>query len=332
MLLSFIAVVAGLALLIWSADRFVDGAAAVAQLLGISTLIIGIIVVGFGTSAPEIGVSIVAVLEGTPGIAIGNALGSNIANIGLILGVTAILVAIPVQQRLLRTEFPLLIIATLAMSWCLYDLRLGYAEGGMLIMLLVFMLYYLVRRHRRYAGEAVLADNESPEANDDSTESEGLTRLQACLWILGGLVLLIFSSKILVWGASNIAREFGVSELIIGLTIVALGTSLPELAASIASLKKNVPDVAIGNVIGSNLFNSLAVVGIPAMLTPFHFEQSALTRDLPVVIALTAALILMSRFPGGSPYYLTRTKGILLFAAFIIYQLYLYYQVVAGSA
>jgi cation:H+ antiporter len=331
MFTSIAAVVVGLGVLIWSADRFVDGAAAAARLLGISTLIIGIVVVGFGTSAPEIGVSVIAVLQATPGIAIGNALGSNIANIGLILGVTAILVSIPVQTHLLKTEFPLLMLATAVMAWCLSDLHLGYLEGVLLVIMLLVILYYLIRQHRLHPRDYAELDSDTLKIAESSIEpARGLTLPQALLWILTGLVLLVVSSKALVWGASNIAREFGISELIIGLTIVALGTSLPELAASIASLKKNVPDVAIGNVIGSNLFNSLAVVGIPAMLAPFHFERSALVRDLPVVIGLTVVLMLMCRFPGALPRHLTRGKGILLFVAFVIYQLYLYHEVIAG--
>lgn len=331
MLTSIAAVVVGLALLIWSADRFVDGAAAAARLLGISTLIIGMVVIGFGTSAPEIGVSVIAVLQGTPGIAIGNALGSNIANIGLILGITAILVSIPVESHLLKTEFPLLLIATAVMAWCLYDLQLGHAEGALLVALLLVMLYYLIRQHRQHPDEYAQLDSDTVEIAVDAVEpSSNLTLPQALLWILAGLVLLVISSKALVWGASNIAREFGISELIIGLTIVALGTSLPELAASIAGLRKNVPDVVIGNVIGSNLFNSLAVVGIPALVAPFEFERSAMIRDLPVVIGLTVVLVLMSRFPGALPRHLTRSKGIVLLAAFVIYQLYLYYEVITG--
>lgn len=331
MLTSIAAVISGLALLIWSADRFVDGAAAAARLLGVSTLIIGIIVVGFGTSAPEIGVSVIAVLEDTPGIAIGNALGSNIANIGLILGITAILVPIPVESRLLKTEFPILIFATAVMTGCLYDLHLNRIEGVILVGLLFLTLYYVIRQHRKHPSDYPNLDHNVAEMTEETVEeTKDLTMAQAIIWLLLGLVILVASSKMLVWGASNIAREFGISELIIGLTIVALGTSLPELAASIASLKKNVPDVAIGNVIGSNLFNSLAVVGIPAILTPFAFEQSAVTRDLPVVIGLTLVLILMSRFPAALPRYLTRFKGILLFGAFVIYQLYLYYAVIAG--
>ncbi len=330
MLLFVAAVVAGLGLLVWSADRFVDGAAAAARLLGVSTLIIGIIVVGFGTSAPEIGVSVIAVLEDTPDIAIGNALGSNIANIALILGVTAILVPIPVESRLLKTEFPLLLLATAVMCVCLYDLRLGPVDGLGMLALLAFTLYILVQQHRRYAREYAQYDQDTMTLAEPDEDDRDMTMPAAVGWLLVGLVVLVGSSKLLVWGASNIAYAFGVSELIIGLTIVALGTSLPELAASIASLRKSVPDVAIGNVIGSNLFNSLAVIGLPAAMTRFTVDPSALSRDLPVVIALTLLLVLMARFPGAPLRFLGRGKGIVLFAAFVIYQLSLYYSVAAG--
>ncbi len=330
MLLFIVAVVAGLGLLIWSADRFVDGAAAAARLLGVSTLIIGIIVVGFGTSAPEIGVSVIAVLEETPDIAIGNALGSNIANIALILGVTAILVPIPVESRLLKTEFPLLLLATAVMGVCLYDLRLGPLDGIGLLALLAVTLFVLVQQHRRYAREYAKYDQDTLALAEPDESDRDMTWPAAAGWLLVGLVVLVGSSKLLVWGASNIAYAFGVSELVIGLTIIALGTSLPELAASIASLKKSVPDVAIGNVIGSNLFNSLAVIGLPAAMTRFTVDPAALSRDLPVVIGLTLLLVLMARFPGALPRFLSRGKGIVLFAAFVIYQLSLYYAVAAG--
>ena len=324
-MLSFIAaVIAGLALLIWSADKFVEGAAALAHLLGVSVMIIGITIVGFGTSAPEIVVSIVAVQQDTPDIAIGNALGSNIANIGLILGVTAILVPVPVVTRLFKTEYPLLLLGTAVMTWALFDLGLDLVDGVALLGLLVLCLYYLVREHRRHPGAYAREEHESEEMVHDMSMSAAIG------WSVLGLVLLVASSKLLVWGASNFARELGVSELIIGLTIVALGTSLPELAASIASLKKDKPDLAVGNVIGSNLFNSLAVVGLPAVFTTFSIDPSARARDLPVCILLTLTLILMSRFPGALPRHLTRVKGIFLFSAFVIYQLYLYYEVAVG--
>lgn len=321
-MLSYIAaIIAGLALLIWSADKFVEGAAALAHLLGVSIMIIGITIVGFGTSAPEIVVSIIAVMEDTPDLAIGNALGSNIANIGLILGVTAMLVSVPVATRLFKTEYPLLLLATAVMTWALFDLQLDLVDGFALLGLLFLSLYYLIREHRRHPEAYVEEEHESEEMVPE------LSMKAAIGWSILGLVLLVASSKLLVWGASSFALELGVSELIIGLTIVALGTSLPELAASIASLKKGKPDLAVGNVIGSNLFNSLAVIGLPAMFSTFSIDPSARTRDLPVAIALTLALILMARFPGALPRQLTRTKGIFLFSAFVIYQLYLYYEV-----
>ncbi len=322
-MLSYIAaVIAGLALLIWSADKFVEGAAAMARLLGVSVMIIGITIVGFGTSAPEIVVSIISVLQDTPDLAIGNALGSNIANIGLILGVTAIIVPVPVAIHLFKNEYPLLILATAIMTWSLFDLSLDIVDGFALMGLLALSLLHLIREHRRHPAQYAREEHESEEM------IHTMQMPAAIGWLTLGLLVLVGSSKLLVWGATGIALALGVSELIIGLTVVALGTSLPELAASIASLKKGKPDLAIGNVIGSNLFNSLAVIGLPALLTSFSINDAARWRDLPVVIGLTLMLILMSRFPTAVPRHLTRSKGVVLLAAFVIYQLYLYYGAV----
>jgi cation:H+ antiporter len=320
MLISIAAVIAGLVILVWSADKFVEGAASVADHLGVSHLIIGITIIGFGTSAPEIAVSVIAVLGNNPGLAIGNALGSNIANIGLILGVTAVLINVPVSTGIFRREYPLLAIATAVMAWCLYDLHLSQLDGIILVGVLLVMLGYLIKAH---SGKADGAPTEELDIDIDS----GLKPSAAWGWIVAGLVLLVASSKLLVWGAINIASALGVSDLIIGLTIVALGTSLPELAASIASLKKQASDLAVGNVIGSNLFNSLAVVGIPAILTDFEIEPDVITRDLPVVILLTLLLFVFSRLPTGKPLQLTRIKGYALLTCFVIYQLYLYIEV-----
>jgi cation:H+ antiporter len=324
MLSHIAAIVTGLALLIWSADKFVEGAAALARLLGVSIMIIGITIVGFGTSAPEIVVSIVAVMQNTPDIAIGNALGSNIANIGLILGITAILAPIPIATRLFKTEYPLLILATVVMTWSLYDLTLDIVDGCALLGLLLLILYHLIREHRRHPAAYAKEEHESEEL------VHTMKMPAAIGWLLLGLLVLVSSSKLLVWGATGIALALGISELIIGLTVVALGTSLPELAASIASLRKGKPDLAIGNVIGSNLFNSLAVIGLPALFTTFSIDAAARSRDLSVVIGLTLMLILLSRFPAAVPRYLTRRKGIFLLTAFVIYQLYLYYEVAVG--
>ena len=325
MLLAIGAILVGLVLLVWSADKFVDGATSIALHLGVSTMIIGITIVGFGTSAPEILISVIAVIEDTPDIAIGNALGSNIANIGLILGVTALIAPLPIAKKVLRQEFPLLLIATAVMTWCLVDAKLDISDGLLLIALLVVMLGYLVRSHGQTPGK----DWGESDLIGDGIEE--MTILAAWGWVLLGLIILVGSSKLLVWGATEVAHAFGISELIIGLTIVALGTSLPELAASIVSIKKGEPDLVIGNVVGSNLFNSLAVVGIPATITSFSINNLAVTRDLPVVIAITLLFYALSYFPTASQG-LSRFKGFWLLAGFVIYQLYLYYGVMAGNA
>ena len=325
MLLASGAIIVGLVLLVWSADRFVEGASSLANHLGVSPLIIGITIIGFGTSAPEILVSIIAVMENTPDIAIGNALGSNIANIGLILGVTALITPIPIAKGLFRREYPLLIIATTILAWCLYDGKLDQIDGLALILTLVAILLYLVKSHRKDSS------NNRIEEELSETIPEGMTLLMAIVWIVIGLVLLVGSSKLLVWGATDIAIALGVSQLIIGLTVIALGTSLPELAASIASLKKGVPDMAIGNVIGSNLFNSLAVIGLPALMTNFSIDPNAVSRDLPVVGGLTILLLCYSRFPASPTQSLSRLKGISLLACFVTYQAYLYTVVMVGN-
>jgi cation:H+ antiporter len=325
MLLAFSAIILGLLLLVWSADKFVDGASSLANHLGVSPLIIGITIIGFGTSAPEILVSIIAVLEDTPDIAIGNALGSNIANIGLILGVTAFITPIPIAKGLFRREYPLLVIATAILAWCLIDGSLDQIDGLTLLLVLAVILTYLIRSHRN--------DPNKDRVEEDLSETipQDMTRVMAIIWVFAGLTILVGSSKILVWGATDIALALGVSELIIGLSVIALGTSLPELAASIVSLKKGVPDMAIGNVIGSNLFNSLAVIGLPALLTNFSIDSHAVSRDLPVVVGLTILLLLFSCLPASSTQSLSRAKGLLLLCCFVIYQLYLYYSVMIGN-
>ncbi len=324
MIVSIIAVLTGLGLLIWSADRFVEGASATANQLGVSTLVIGITIIGFGTSAPEILISIFASLDNTPDLAIGNALGSNIANIALILGVTALLVPLPIASKLLKKEFPVLLAATAIVALCLMDANLDFIEGIILLMVLIGTLFYFIKSSSQ-------DDPLNQEFADEIPQDMSLK--QALMWLLIGLIALIASSKLLVWGAVNIATMLGVSDLIIGLTIVALGTSLPELAASIAGAKKGEPDLAIGNVIGSNLFNSLAVIAIPGLLlTEFTIASTALTRDLPVMIGLTIILYLMAKFPPNRDSVITRTKGIFLLAGFIAYQLVLYTQTMAAIA
>jgi len=324
MLLSIIAIIAGLALLVWSADRFVEGASATAHNLGVSTLVIGITIIGFGTSAPEILISLFSVFDNTPNLAIGNALGSNIANIGLILGCTALVIPLGFSSKLLMREFPILILASIVMGLVLWDTQLGFIDGLILIILLTVALTYLVRFSKTDKNDPISTDLEQEIPHNMATS-------KALLLTLMGLLILIGSSKMLVWGAVNIATMMGISELIIGLTIVALGTSLPELAAAIAGARKGEPDMVMGNVIGSNLFNSLAVIGLPALLIDFSISPVAVTRDLSVTLAFTALLFLMANIPRNSCCRITRGKGFILLTAFVLYQSLLYYQVTVQS-
>ncbi|OOZ40870.1 calcium/sodium antiporter [Solemya pervernicosa gill symbiont] len=317
MLLDIAAILGGFLILIWGADKFVTGASATARNLGISPLIIGLTIVGFGTSAPEILVSVISSSLGNPGLAIGNALGSNITNIALILGATAVLIPLNVNSDTVRRELPILLSAMLIALVLLQDGVLGRLDGIFLLSGLAVMIYMVVS-----LGLKTRRDDPLSGEFDDEIPSHMPMRT-AIIWLIVGLAALLISSRALVWGAVNIATSFGVSDLIIGLTIVALGTSLPELAASIVSAKKGEHDIAIGNVIGSNMFNLLAVLGLPGVIHPGSFDPAVLTRDYPVMIGLTILLFAMAygfRGPGR----ITRGEGSVLLLAFIGYQTVLY--------
>lgn len=289
MILPIVAIVLGLGVLVWSADKFVDGAVGVAKFCGMSTLLIGMVIVGFGTSAPEMVVSAISAMQDAPELALGNAYGSNIANIALILGVTAIISPVIVVRKALVRDLPVLIAVTAVAIIQAVDGSISRLDG--LVVLLVFAgvtTFNIVSELRQKKGAAA----EEPAAAE-SGESEKLSLGKSILWLVLGLALLVASSRALVWGAVEIARALGVSDLLIGLTIVAVGTSLPELASSIAAARKGENDLAIGNIIGSNLFNTLMVVGIAAMIAPMHsFSASILSRDLPVMAVLTVLLLL----------------------------------------
>lgn len=297
--------------LIWSADRFVGGSAALARNFGISKLIIGLTIVAFGTSAPEVIVSINAGLRGAGDLAVGNALGSNLANIGLVLGVTALIAALPVQNHLLKVEVPLLLLVTALAGWFLFDAQLGRLEGWLLLLTPPCAMGIIIWSKRHHPEEV---DEEIPT----------MTRGRAFFWFALGLVLLIISSDLLVRGASELALAFGVSPLIIGLTVVAVGTSLPELAASVASAIKGHHDIAIGNVIGSNMFNLLAVMAIPGIIQPLTMETDVFSRDYLAMGGLTALLALalyasglLHRHRGGAR--LGKAIGLLLLALYAGY-------------
>ena len=317
MLIDCLAIVAGFVLLIWSADRFISGAAAVADNMQVSPLIIGLTIVGFGTSAPEMLVAVFAATSGNPGMAVGNALGSNITNIALVLGVTALIMPIDVHSRIIKKELPLLMLAMLLMLVLIMDNNLNRTDGILLTGSLVLLMWWITR-------QAILSgeDNLTREWQQELPHDMPMPR--AAFWLVVGMALLLASSKLLVWGAVNIATAFGISDLVIGLTIIAVGTSLPELAASIASAFKGEHDIALGNVVGSNMFNTLAVLGIPGILAPAELPQGVLERDIPVVFILTIALFIMAygfRGPGR----INRFEGLVLTCGFIAYQGALYF-------
>ncbi|MCO6411508.1 MAG: calcium/sodium antiporter [Thiogranum sp.] len=320
MWMQLLAVVAGFALLAWGAERFVVGAAGSARLLGVSPLLIGLTIVGFGTSAPEILVSAVAALKGNPGLAIGNAIGSNITNIALILGATALITPLTMHSRLVRRELPVLIATTLVAWWLLSDGELQFTDGLILMAGLAALVGWII-----HAGLTARNGPDPMAAEYEAEIPTDLSMPQALFWLAAGLVVLVASSRMLVWGAVGVAEYFGVSDLIIGLTIVALGTSLPELAASVASALKNEHDIAIGNVVGSNMFNLLAVLGLPGILAPSAVEAAVVTRDVPLMIALSVALLLMAYGFRGRGGRINRLQGALLMAVYFGYQGLLYF-------
>lgn len=288
MLLALLAVFVGLTVLVWSADRLVDGAAASASQLGMPPLLIGIVILGFGTSAPEIVVSVIAALKGNPGLALGNAYGSNIANIALILGLTAVLSPILVHSRVVRNELPALIAVTALAAWQIRDGTLSMAESWTLLGVFALYMVWTVRQSLRQQDDALVTEI------DAELKAHPMSLRAAFGWIALGLVLLIGSSQLLIWGAIEIAQALGVSDLVIGLTIVAVGTSLPELASSLAAVRRNEHDIALGNVVGSNLFNTLVVVGIAGVIHPFAVEREIFTRDMLTIAILTLLLFVFA--------------------------------------
>jgi len=325
LLLFFSALIAGLVLLLWSADKFVDGGAASAKHLGVPTLLIGILIIGFGTSAPEMLVSLIAALDGNPQLALGNAFGSNITNIALIIGATAVVAPIVVHSRIISKELPLVLIITLASGWMVYDGVLSFLEGSLLLLGFGMLIFWSI-----YGGLKARADSFSCEVDRDIQEHEmGLK--ESLFWLFAGIVLLIASSKLLVWGAVGIATALGVSDLVIGLTIVALGTSLPELSSCIVAVKKKEYDLALGNIVGSNMFNILAVIGISATIAPMHnLPEAVFYRDWIIMFTLTITLFFMAYRFGAKKKIITRFDGILLLGGYAAYSFYLFYSVVAG--
>ncbi|MDH4099333.1 MAG: calcium/sodium antiporter [Nitrospirota bacterium] len=316
MTLAFLAVVLGLALLVWSADRFVEGSVSIARSFGMPPLLIGMVLVGFGTSAPEMVVSALAASQGNPGLALGNAYGSNIANIALILGLTALISPIAVHSQVLKKELPILAAITALAAFQVWDGEVSRLDAIVLLMVFAGLMGWSIWQGMRKKVDALGSEIEH------ELEAHVMPLRWAVFWFVAGLVALIASSRMLVWGAVEIARGFGVSDLIIGLTIVAVGTSLPELASSIIATRKGEHEITLGNVIGSNMFNTLAVVGIAGTITPVAAGPEVFNRDIVVMSALTVSLFIIGYGFGGAGR-INRPAGTALLACYIGYTTYL---------
>jgi len=321
MLVAAVAILVGFIILIWSADLFVAGAASIAENIGMSPTIIGLTIVSVGTSAPEILVSITAALSGAGEMAVGNAIGSNIANVGLVLGVTVLVAPLCVHSSCMRVEMPTLLVVTCAVALLLLDGELSMLDSCLMIVALVFILAQMVRSQ---SHDATLIE----EADDEPLPHLKPTR--AWITFLIGLLLLIGSSRLLVWGASEIAGELGVSKLVIGLTVVAVGTSLPELAATIASALRGHAEIALGNIIGSNLFNLLAVMSVPGLIQSETLDPGVMSRDYPamtVAMLILALAIYIGRRRNTAPQdhaYIGRSIGTLLVSLYGLYYYWLF--------
>ena len=323
MWLAVITVLIGLAILVWSADIFIDGATTLANSLGVPSFLIGVVILGLGTSAPEMVVSVLAALEGSPELALGNAYGSNIMNIALVLGTTALISPIIIHKSIVKRDLPLLLVITLLAAWQLRDGQLSQSDGIILLLglaaVLIFQIVMNLRSSRQEDKKIASKNNEHSENKD--RQSAGIFRGLASLII--GMSILILSSRAIVWGAVELATFWGLSELIIGLTVVAVGTSLPELVASLSAARKGEHDMALGNIIGSNIFNTLGVVGLAALIAPIRADPIILTRDVLAMALLTLLLVVLCVFAYIKKRSFGRTSGAILLLFFIGYSILL---------
>lgn len=316
MVLAYLAVPVGLAVLMWGANRFVDGSASVAHHFRMPPLLIGMLIVGFGTSAPEIVVAAISAAQGNPGIALGNAYGSNITNIALILGISAVIFPIVVDSVVLRKELPILTGVTVLTAVLLLDGKISRVDAALLLGVFALFIGWSIQQGMR--------NREDPLAEevDREVSAYSMSLRRSLLLLLLGLVLLVASSRLLVWGAVEIARSLAISDLIIGLTVVAVGTSLPEFASAVIAARKRQHDLALGNVLGSNMFNTLAVVGVAGVISPLPADPIVLKRDVLVMATLTVALFAIGYGFRGQGH-VNRYEGWALFVCYIAYMSYL---------
>ncbi len=324
MLVQILILLISLVTLVWSADKFVFGASSLARNFGISPMIIGLTIVAMGSSAPEMMIAGTASLQGTPNTAIGNAIGSNITNIALVLGITALLHPLSVSSSTIKREIPLILAITALAYWMLSDHHFSYIEGlilfiGFFVYIISLLVITLKRAKNNKVDDAMIieAEQELPEA---------ISTPQSLMWLMVGLVLLPLSASYLVDSSVFIAKAFGISDLVIGLTVIAIGTSLPELAASIMSIVKKEDDLALGNIIGSNIFNILAVLSLAGIISPGDIDKDAAVRDAPYMLGVTFILFILCFSRSFGNFRITRFKGLLLLLTFLAYQLLLFSQ------
>ncbi|RHW76883.1 calcium/sodium antiporter [Colwellia sp. RSH04] len=325
MLLQVFILAMSLVALVWSADKFVFGASSLARNLGVSPMIIGLTIVAMGSSAPEMMTAATASLQGTPDLAIGNAIGSNITNIALVLGITALLQPLTVSSQTVKREIPLILIISAIAYWILFDQFFSFSEGlALIIGFFIYIATLLIITIKRTKGKK----SDDPliiEAEQDVAEPVELKF--SIMWLIIGLIVLPTSASYLVDSSVFIAKSFGISDLVIGLTIVAIGTSLPELAACLMSIIKKEDDLALGNIIGSNIFNILAVLSLAGLIAPGNIDALAATRDAPYMLGVTLLLFVLCFSRKFGYFRITRAKGALLLLTFIAYQVLLFNQV-----
>ena len=307
-----ILLVTGFVLLVWSADLFVEGTAALARNLGVSDLFIGLTAVSIGTSAPEIFIAITDSFKAEPDIAIGNAIGSNVANMGLVLGITALVVPLPYDQRILRSELPLLLLATVLAGICLVDLSLGRIDGILFLTMFGFIMYRMVRSSTQTEQ---LPDELEHALSDIPKIGTSRASLQA---IIGLAVLVVSANFLIVDPARSLADALEVPVFDVGTTLVAVGTSLPELVVTLRAAIKGGYGIAIGNIVGSNMLNLLVVLSVPALMHPAKLSAMEFLLDFGMMFILTVTIALFADAVGAKKV-ITRLEGALLLAAWIGY-------------
>tara|TARA_R110002167_G_scaffold39937_1_gene122947 strand:- start:10032 stop:11012 length:981 start_codon:yes stop_codon:yes gene_type:complete len=323
MFIQILILLLSLIILVWSADKFVFGASSLARNLGISPMIIGLTIVAMGSSAPEMMIAATASLQGNPDTAVGNAIGSNITNIALVLGLTALFHPLSVSSSTIKREIPLILIVTAIATYMLANSHFSFNEGLILIIGFVLYIATLLFVTLKRAKQNPIDDKMVLEAEQEVPEAVSTRR--SVIWLVFGIIFLPLSATFLVDSSIFIAKAFGISDLVIGLTVIAVGTSLPELAASIMSIIKKEDDLALGNIIGSNIFNILAVLSLAGLISPGNIDQAAASRDAPYMLATTFLLFLLC-FSRSGKFRITRAKGLLLLAVFVGYQILLFSQ------